>query len=92
MSSTATSWRRSHGRRGPARSLQRQLYNLSLIANNTPRKVLLETGLNPDLWYPPHRYLYGGLQFCVRNAANINMETGARPCARRFNVRCGSVV
>src|SRR5262249_26345860 len=39
------------------------LYNLSVIADNTPREVLSQNGLNLDLWYPLHRYLFGAVQF-----------------------------
>jgi hypothetical protein len=69
------------------------LYNLSLIAENTPRDVLTQNGLNLDLWYPTHRFLLGSLQFA--RAHRRERERWRRTLDRvqeRFDVRCGPVV
>lgn len=69
------------------------LYNLSVIAENVPREVLTQNGLNLDLWYPTHRYVYGALQFA--RASRRRREHWRQSLDRvreRFGVRCGPVV
>lgn len=69
------------------------LYNTGVIAENTPRQVLSQNGLNLDLWYPPHRYLLGALRFT--RASRRDRDHWRRTLDRvqeRFDVRCGPVV
>jgi len=69
------------------------LYNTSLIAENTPREVLSRNGLNFDRWYPPHRYLSGGVRFM--RASRRERERWRLALDRvheRFDVRCGPIL
>src|SRR5262249_28143327 len=69
------------------------VYNLSLIADSTPRNVLTQNGLNLDLWYPPHRYLLGALDFA--RASRRDREHWRLSLDRvqeRFGVRCGPIL
>jgi hypothetical protein len=69
------------------------LYNLSLIADNAPRKVLTQNGLNLDLWYPPHRYFLGALQFVrASRREREHWRLALDRVRERFDVRCGPVV
>jgi len=69
------------------------LYNTSVIADNAPRQVLSQNGLNLDRWYPPHRYLFGGLQFMRAYRRERERWRQALDRVReRFDVRCGPVV
>jgi hypothetical protein len=70
-----------------------QLYNLSLIADNAPRKVLSQSRLNLDLWYPLHRYILAGLRFArasrrEREGWRLSLDR----VRERFDVRCGPIV
>jgi hypothetical protein len=68
------------------------LYNLSLIADNTPRKVLSKNGLNLDLWYPLHRYLFGAVQFGrAYRREREQWRLALDRVAERFDVRCGPI-
>ena len=70
-----------------------QLYNLSLIADDAPREVLTQNGLNLDLWYPTPRFLLGAVQFA--RAHRRERERWRQTLDRvgeRFGVRCGPVV
>ncbi len=70
-----------------------QLYNLALIAENTPRQVLTGNGLNLDLWYPQHRYLLGALQFARASRRERGHWRLALDRVRdRFDLRCGPIV
>lgn len=44
-------------------SMSLSMHNLSLISEALPNKVLLQCGLDFDLWYPPHRRLVGTAEF-----------------------------
>ena len=69
------------------------LYNLSLIADNTPREVLSQNGLNLDLWYPTHRYLYGAVQFArASRREREHWRQALDRVAERFELRCGPIV
>jgi hypothetical protein len=69
------------------------LYNLSLIADNTPREVLSQNGLNLDLWYPTHRYLFGAVQFArASRREREHWRLALDRVAERFDVRCGPIV
>jgi Pyridine nucleotide-disulphide oxidoreductase len=70
-----------------------QLYNLGVIADNVPREVLTKNGLNLELWYPPHRYLLGALQFARADRRRREHWRLALDRVReRLDVRCGPVV
>jgi hypothetical protein len=70
-----------------------QLYNLGVIADSVPRQVLTQNGLNLDLWYPPHRYLFGALQFARADRREREHWRLALDRVReRFDVRCGPIV
>lgn len=69
------------------------LYNLSLIADSTPRDVLTQNGLNLDLWYPTHRYLFGAIQFArASRRERDHWRLALDRVAERFDVRCGPIV
>lgn len=70
-----------------------QLYNLGVIAENVPLEVLRRNGLNLDLWYPPHRYILGVLQFARASRREREHWRLALDRVRdRFDVNCGPVV
>ena len=69
------------------------LYNTSVIADNAPREVLSQNGLNLDRWYPSHRYIFGAVQFT--RAYRREREHWRRALDRvreRFDVQCGPIV
>jgi Pyridine nucleotide-disulphide oxidoreductase len=69
------------------------LYNTSLIADNAPREVLSQNGLNLDRWYPSHRFILGGVQFT--RAYRREREHWRRALDRvreRFDVHCGPII
>lgn len=69
------------------------LYNLSLIADNTPRAVLTQSRLNLDLWYPLHRYLFGAVQFArASRREREHWRLALDRVQERFDVRCGPIV
>ena len=69
------------------------LYNLSLIADNAPREVLTQNGLNLDLWYPPHRYLLGAVQFArAYRREREHWRQSLDRVQERFDVHCGPIV
>jgi hypothetical protein len=69
------------------------LYNLSVIADNTPREVLSQNGLNLDLWYPLHRYLFGAVQFArASRREREHWRLALDRVQERFDVRCGPIV
>jgi hypothetical protein len=69
------------------------LYNLGVIAENVPRKVLSGNGLNPDLWYPPHRYILGALQFTrAYRREREHWRLALDRVQSRFDVRCGPII
>ena len=69
------------------------LYNLSVIADNVPREVLSQNGLNFDLWYPPHRYLFGAVQFArAYRREREHWRHALDRVQERFDVRCGPIV
>jgi hypothetical protein len=69
------------------------LYNLGVIADNVPRKVLSQNGLNLDLWYPPHRYIFGALQFSrAYRREREHWQLALDRVRERFDVRCGPIV
>ncbi len=69
------------------------LYNLSVMADNTPREVFTQNGLNFDLWYPPHRYLFGAVQFArAYRREREHWRLALDRVQKRFDVRCGPVV
>ena len=70
-----------------------QLYNLAVIADNVPRQVLTQNRLNPDLWYPPYRYLIGALQFArADRREREHWRLALDRVQERFDVRCGPIV
>ena len=69
------------------------LYNLGVIADNVPREVLSQNGLNFDLWYPPHRYLFGAVQFArAYRREREHWRHALDRVQERFDVRCGPIV
>jgi Pyridine nucleotide-disulphide oxidoreductase len=69
------------------------LYNTSVIADNAPREILSQNGLNLDRWYPSHRYIFGAVQFT--RAYRREREHWRRALDRvreRFDVQCGPIV
>jgi hypothetical protein len=69
------------------------LYNLSVIADNAPREVLSKNGLNLDLWYPPHRYIYGAVQFArAYRREREHWRLALDRVQERFDVRCAPIV
>jgi hypothetical protein len=69
------------------------LYNLSVIADSVPREVLSDNGLNLDLWYPTHRYIYGALQFArASRREREHWRLALDRVQERFDVRCGPIV
>ncbi|MET0557727.1 MAG: FAD-dependent oxidoreductase [Solirubrobacterales bacterium] len=69
------------------------LYNLSLIADNTPREVLTKNGLNFELWYPPHRWLVGAVRFArASRREREHWRMALDRVQERFDVRCGPIV
>jgi Pyridine nucleotide-disulphide oxidoreductase len=69
------------------------LYNTSVIADNSPREVLSQNGLNLDRWYPSHRFILGTVQFT--RAYRREREHWRRALDRvreRFDVHCGPIV
>jgi hypothetical protein len=74
-------------------SVTMQLYNLAVIADNVPRQVLTQNRLNPDLWYPPYRYLIGALQFArADRREREHWRLALDRVQERFDVRCGPIV
>jgi cation diffusion facilitator CzcD-associated flavoprotein CzcO len=70
-----------------------QLYNLGVIADNAPRKVLSQNGLNLDLWYPRHRYILAGLKFArAYPREREHWRQSLDRVRERFDVRCGPIV
>ncbi len=70
-----------------------QLYNLSLIADDAPQRVLRQNGLNLDFWYPPHRYVLSALRFARAYPRDRDRWRQALDRVQeRFDVRCGPVV
>jgi hypothetical protein len=70
-----------------------QLYNLSVIAENAPRKVLSQNGLNLDRWYPPHRQILGAVQFTrAYRREREHWRLALDRVRERFDVRCGPIV
>ena len=69
-----------------------QLYNLSLIVDDVPRGVLTGNRLNPDLWYPPHRFVLGALQFArASRREREHWRLALDRVRERFGVRCGPI-
>jgi hypothetical protein len=69
------------------------LYNTSVIADNAPREVLSQNGLNLDRWYPPHRYIFGALQFTrAYRREREHWRLALDRVRERFDVRCGPIV
>jgi hypothetical protein len=70
-----------------------QLYNLSLIADSAPRKVLSQNRLNLDLWYPLPRYIFAGLRFArASRREREHWRLSLDRVQERFDVRCGPIV
>jgi hypothetical protein len=69
------------------------LYNTSVIADNAPREVLSQNGLNLDRWYPPHRYIFGAVQFArAHRREREHWRLALDRVRERFDVRCGPIV
>ena len=69
------------------------LYNTSVIADNAPREVLSQNGLNFDRWYPPHRQILGAVQFTrAYRREREHWRLALDRVRERFNVRCGPIV
>ena len=69
------------------------LYNLSLIADDAPREVLTKNGLNPELWYPTHRFLLSALQFArAHRREREHWRLTLDRVQERFGVRCAPIV
>jgi hypothetical protein len=69
------------------------LYNTGVIADNAPREVLSQNGLNFDRWYPPHRYIFGGVQFTrAYRREREHWRLALDRVRERFDVRCGPIV
>lgn len=69
------------------------LHNISLIAENAPREVLSKNGLDFNRWYPPHRYIFGALQFArAHRREREHWRSALDRVQERFDVRCGPIV
>lgn len=65
-------------------------YNLSLIADSVPTKVLLECGLDFDRWFPLHRRIVGAARFMMTHRRDRERQRQILDTVReRFDVRCG---
>ncbi|HSV39855.1 MAG TPA: SidA/IucD/PvdA family monooxygenase [Nocardioidaceae bacterium] len=71
-------------------SMSLAMHNLSLISEALPNKVLLECGLDYDLWYPLHRRLVGTVEFLRTHRRDREHHRKALDTlAKRFDVLCG---
>ncbi|MGW0045163.1 FAD-dependent oxidoreductase [Rhodococcus sp. NPDC003348] len=69
------------------------MYNLGLIADALPSRVLRDCGLNFDRWYPMHRQLQGAARFAV--TSHRDREHHRRTLdtvGERFDIRCGPLI
>jgi Pyridine nucleotide-disulphide oxidoreductase len=65
-------------------------YNLSLITDSVPTKVILECGLDFDRWYPLPRRLPAIARYMLTHRRNRERQRRALDTVReRFDVRCG---
>ncbi|WAC55496.1 FAD-dependent oxidoreductase [Gordonia sp. SL306] len=68
-------------------------YNLSLIADSVPRKVLAEAGFSLDLWYPLPRQMVGLVEFALSHRRQREHHRRTLDIVRdRFDIRCGPLV
>lgn len=69
------------------------IYNLSLMIEAAPLKVLARNGLDLDRWYPLPRQLAGVTRFVLTHRRYREQLRRALDTTReRFDVRCGPVV
>jgi hypothetical protein len=65
-------------------------YNLSLITDSVPTKVLLECGLDFDRWFPLPRRLAAMARYTLTHRRDRERQRQALDAVReRFDVRCG---
>lgn len=68
------------------------LHNLSLLSEALPNKVLLDCGLDYDLWYPVPRRMLSTLEFLRTHKRDRAHHQKTLDTVRdRFDVRCGPV-
>jgi hypothetical protein len=66
------------------------LYNMGLILNAVPRKVLAEFGTDVGRWFPGPRRLLDGIKFIQYQKRNPDHLRGSLDVLReRFDIRCG---
>lgn len=71
-------------------SMALTIHNLSLISEALPNKVLLDCGLDYDLWYPMPRRMLGLLEFQRTHRRDRKHHRQTLDTLRdRFEVRCG---
>jgi hypothetical protein len=68
-------------------------YNLSLISDSVPTKVLSECGLDINRWYPMARRIVPTVQFMlVHRRERGHLRRTLDTVHERFDVRCGPLV
>ncbi len=82
--------RKKSARAFPYALLTMAQYNLSLMADSVPTKVLLDCGLDFDRWFPPHRRLAATARFMMTHRRDRERQRKTLDAVReRFDVRCG---
>jgi hypothetical protein len=65
-------------------------YNLSLMSDALPTKVLLDCGLDLDRWYPLTRRALAAARFAITHRRQRPHQRRTLQTVReRFDVRCG---
>lgn len=65
-------------------------YNMGLIAEAVPNRVLLDCGLDFERWYPPHRRAISLARLTLTQRRQRPLQRRALDTLReRFDVRCG---
>lgn len=71
-------------------SMALTLHNLSLLVDALPKRVLLQCGLDYNLWYPVPRQVAGLARFlATHHARRRHDQRTLDTIATRFGVRCG---
>lgn len=71
-------------------SMSLALYNLSVISDALPNRVLMGCGLDFDRWYPLPRRMLGVAQFLrTHHRDREHLRTTLDTIGERFDVRCG---
>ncbi|WP_183098697.1 NAD(P)-binding protein [Nocardioides pelophilus] len=73
-------------------SMSLSMHNLSVISDALPNKVILDCGLDYDLWYPLPRRMLGTMEFLRTHRRDREHHRQTLDTIRdRFDVRCGPV-